>query len=107
MVVGELASFDVLRTVAAGSCSHPEAALPFEETRAHSASSFLLPSGESGLGKTTLINTLFSTELAQPKNYRARFSKQLDKTTEVDIIKAEVSAFSLDRSLSLLPQSVC
>lgn len=48
------------------------------------------PPGESGLGKTTLINTLFSTELSQAKNYRSRFAKQLDKTTEVDIIKAEV-----------------
>jgi len=46
--------------------------------------------GESGLGKTTLINTLFSTELAMPKDYRRRFAKQLDKTTEIDIIKAEL-----------------
>jgi septin family protein len=46
--------------------------------------------GESGLGKTTLVNTLFATELAQAKNYRQRFSRQLDRTTEVDVIKAEV-----------------
>ncbi|KAJ6617945.1 Septin-type guanine nucleotide-binding (G) domain-containing protein [Mycena sp. CBHHK59/15] len=39
--------------------------------------------GESGLGKTTLINTLFSTELR-------RHHKQLDKLTEVEIIKAEL-----------------
>ena len=49
--------------------------------------------GESGLGKTTLVNTLFSTELSQPRAYKARFSKQLDKTTEVDVIKAEVRCF--------------
>lgn len=48
--------------------------------------------GESGLGKTTLINTLFATELATAQNYRQRFARQLDKTTEVDVIKAEVSA---------------
>lgn len=53
-------------------------------------SAFPSLTGESGLGKTTLINTLFSTELSQAKNHRARFAKQLDKTTEVDIIKAEV-----------------
>jgi cell division control protein 12 len=46
--------------------------------------------GESGLGKTTLINTLFSTELSPPKNYSRRHAKQLDKLTEVDIIKAEL-----------------
>ncbi|KAJ7575297.1 septin [Mycena floridula] len=46
--------------------------------------------GESGLGKTTLINTLFSTELSPPKNYSRRHHKQLDKLTEVDIIKAEL-----------------
>ena len=46
--------------------------------------------GESGLGKSTLINTLFATELVTPKNYRHRFAKQLDKTTEVEIIKAEL-----------------
>ena len=38
--------------------------------------------GESGLGKTTLINTLFSTELSQAKNYTKRHVKQLDKLTE-------------------------
>jgi len=46
--------------------------------------------GESGLGKTTLINTLFSTELSPAKNYTKRHNKQLDKLTEVEIIKAEL-----------------
>jgi cell division control protein 12 len=46
--------------------------------------------GESGLGKTTLINTLFSTELSTAKNYSRRHHKQLDKLTEVEIIKAEL-----------------
>ena len=46
--------------------------------------------GESGLGKTTLINTLFSTELSATKNYNRRHHKQLDKLTEVEIIKAEL-----------------
>ena len=46
--------------------------------------------GESGLGKTTLINTLFSTELSATKNYSRRHHKQLDKLTEVEIIKAEL-----------------
>ncbi|CED83071.1 probable cdc12-septin [Phaffia rhodozyma] len=58
--------------------------------------------GESGLGKTTLINTLFSTELSQPKNYRQRFSKQLDKTTEVDIIKAELEEKAFKVKLTVI-----
>ncbi|KAK4705579.1 cell division control protein 12, partial [Phenoliferia sp. Uapishka_3] len=43
----------------------------------------LMVVGESGLGKTTLINTLFSTELAAVKDYKRRFVKQMDKTTEI------------------------
>lgn len=50
----------------------------------------LMVVGESGLGKTTLINTLFATELSPPKDYSRRHMKQLDKLTEVDIIKAEL-----------------
>jgi cell division control protein 12 len=50
----------------------------------------LVNKGESGLGKTTLINTLFSTELSTAKNYNRRHHKQLDKLTEVEIIKAEL-----------------
>lgn len=46
--------------------------------------------GESGLGKTTLVNTLFTTELSPPRNYNRRHHKQLDKLTEVEIIKAEL-----------------
>ena len=46
--------------------------------------------GESGLGKTTLVNTLFSTELSPPKNYSRRHYKQLDKLTDIEIIKAEL-----------------
>ena len=60
---------------------------PFVHPRQHFT---LMVVGESGLGKTTLVNTLFATELAQAKNYRQRFSRQLDRTTEVDVIKAEV-----------------
>jgi cell division control protein 12 len=48
------------------------------------------PAGESGLGKTTLINTLFSTELCPATNYSRRHVKQLNKLTELDPIKAEL-----------------
>ncbi|CAH7686045.1 Septin-domain-containing protein [Phakopsora pachyrhizi] len=62
----------------------------------------LMVVGESGLGKTTLINTLFSTELAMPKDYRRRFAKQLDKTTEIDIIKAELEEKSFRVKLTVI-----
>lgn len=37
-----------------------------------------------------MINTLFSTELATGKDHTRRHTKQLDKTVEIDIIKAEL-----------------
>lgn len=37
-----------------------------------------------------VINTLFSTELATGKDHTRRHTKQLDKTVEIDIIKAEL-----------------
>ena len=61
-----------------------------------------LRTGESGLGKTTLINTLFSTELSASKNYNRRHLKQLDKLTEVEIIKAELEEKQFKAKLSVI-----
>ncbi|KAF8521167.1 septin [Gautieria morchelliformis] len=58
--------------------------------------------GESGLGKTTLINTLFSTELSPAKNYSRRHVKQLDKLTEVEIIKAELEEKAFKVKLTVI-----
>ncbi|EJD38156.1 septin [Auricularia subglabra TFB-10046 SS5] len=58
--------------------------------------------GESGLGKTTLINTLFSTELSSTKNYSRRHVKQLDKLTEVEIIKAELEEKAFKVKLTVI-----
>ncbi|KAI0739583.1 septin [Daedaleopsis nitida] len=58
--------------------------------------------GESGLGKTTLINTLFSTELSSNKNYSKRHQKQLDKLTEVEIIKAELEEKQFKTKLTVI-----
>ncbi|CAE6476785.1 unnamed protein product [Rhizoctonia solani] len=58
--------------------------------------------GESGLGKSTLINTLFATELSPKKDYRRRHLKQLDKLTEVEIIKAELEEKSFKVKLTVI-----
>ncbi|GAA5801995.1 putative septin [Helicostylum pulchrum] len=50
----------------------------------------LMVCGESGLGKTTFINTLFSTTIKNFKSPEKRHNKQLDKTVEIEITKAEL-----------------
>ncbi|KAI8977844.1 septin [Trametes punicea] len=62
----------------------------------------IVTAGESGLGKTTLINTLFSTELSPPKDYNKRHLKQLDKLTEVEIIKAELEEKQFKTKLTVI-----
>ncbi|OLL21792.1 Septin spn4 [Neolecta irregularis DAH-3] len=54
------------------------------------ASFTIMLAGESGLGKTTFCNTLFSTTIKGYQNHRKRFQKQLDKTVEIEITKAEL-----------------
>ena len=54
------------------------------------------------MGKTTLVNTLFSTELSPPKNYNRRHHKQLDKLTEVEIIKAELEEKQFKTKLTVI-----
>jgi len=42
------------------------------------------------LGKTTFINTLFSTTIKNVADHRRRHNKQIDKTVEIEITKAEL-----------------
>ena len=46
--------------------------------------------GESGLGKTTFINTLFSTTIKNYADHKRRHHKQMDQTVEIEITKAEL-----------------
>lgn len=46
--------------------------------------------GESGLGKTTFINTLFTTVLREYKKPELRHPKQMDRTVEIDVVRAEI-----------------
>ncbi|KAF8552827.1 Septin [Imleria badia] len=68
----------------------------------HGAHFTMMVVGESGLGKTTLVNTLFTTELSPAKNYTRRHYKQLDKLTEVEIIKAELEEKQFKVKLSVI-----
>ncbi|KAI8646594.1 Septin-domain-containing protein [Parasitella parasitica] len=49
----------------------------------------LMVCGESGLGKSTFINTLFTTTIKNYKSPEKRHDKQLDKTVEIEITKAD------------------
>lgn len=44
--------------------------------------------GESGVGKTTFVNTLFTTGIKGDKNLNKRHAKQIEKTVEIEITKA-------------------
>ena len=50
----------------------------------------VMVAGESGLGKTTFINTLFSTTIKNYADHKRRHHKQIDKTVEIEITKAEL-----------------
>ncbi|KAE9967048.1 hypothetical protein BLS_006622 [Venturia inaequalis] len=50
----------------------------------------IMVAGESGLGKTTFINTLFSTTIKNYADHKRRHNKQIDKTVEIEITKAEL-----------------
>lgn len=42
------------------------------------------------MGKTTFINTLFSTTIKNYADHKRRHNKQVDKTVEIEITKAEL-----------------
>ncbi|KAK9360587.1 Septin-domain-containing protein [Lipomyces starkeyi] len=54
------------------------------------ASFTLMVCGESGLGKTTFVNTLFSTTVKNYADNRRRHAKQTDRTVEIELTKAEL-----------------
>lgn len=61
--------------------------------------------GESGLGKTTFINTLFSTTIKNYADHRRRHAKQVDKTVEIEITKAELEEKFFKGLLSFIVHS--
>lgn len=63
--------------------------------------------GESGLGKTTFINTLFSTTIKNYADHKRRHAKQVDKTVEIEITKAELEEKFFKGMHSLHRKSLC
>lgn len=61
----------------------------------------ILLAGESGLGKTTFINTLFQTKLKQHNN-ATRFNTPIKRTVEIDIIKAELEEKNFKLKLNVI-----
>ncbi|KAI8138484.1 Septin-domain-containing protein [Fennellomyces sp. T-0311] len=58
--------------------------------------------GESGVGKTTFVNTLFTTSIKDYKNPAKRHEKQLDRTVEIEITKAELEEQMFKVKLSVI-----
>lgn len=58
--------------------------------------------GESGLGKTTFINTLFQTNLKTQADNKNRFNKSIKKTVEIDIIRAELEEKNFKLNLNII-----
>ncbi|ORY97743.1 Septin-domain-containing protein [Syncephalastrum racemosum] len=58
--------------------------------------------GESGVGKTTFVNTLFTTSIKDHKNPAKRHEKQLDRTVEIEITKAELEEKMFKVKLSVI-----
>ncbi|KAL0084130.1 putative septin [Phycomyces blakesleeanus] len=58
--------------------------------------------GESGVGKSTFVNTLFTTAIKEPKKLKARHSKQIEKTVEIEITKAELEEKNFKVKLTVI-----
>ncbi|KAI8977407.1 Septin-domain-containing protein [Mycotypha africana] len=58
--------------------------------------------GESGVGKTTFVNTLFTTTIKEPKNLTKRHLKTPAKTVQINITKAELEERTFKVKLTII-----
>ncbi|KAJ3165637.1 hypothetical protein HK101_000193 [Irineochytrium annulatum] len=58
--------------------------------------------GESGLGKSTFINTLFATLLREYKKPEVRHSKQMERTVQIDVVRAEIEEKGFNVRLTVI-----
>ncbi|KAJ1650856.1 Septin spn4 [Dispira simplex] len=62
----------------------------------------LMVVGESGLGKTTFVNTLFTTSIMEPKDQTQRMKKQTERTVDITVTKAELEEKMFKVKLSIV-----
>ncbi|KAK9462535.1 septin [Lipomyces oligophaga] len=62
----------------------------------------LMVCGESGLGKTTFVNTLYSTSVKGYMDSRRRYGKQTSKTVEIEITRAELEERDFQLRLTVI-----
>ncbi|KAI7907349.1 putative septin [Cokeromyces recurvatus] len=62
----------------------------------------LMVCGESGVGKTTFVNTLFTTGIKAEKALNKRHKKQIEKTVEIEITKAELEEKNFKVKLTII-----
>ncbi|SAL96515.1 hypothetical protein [Absidia glauca] len=62
----------------------------------------LMVCGESGVGKTTFVNTLFTSTIKEPKNLTKRRLKPPSKTVQIQITKAELEEKMFKVKLSII-----
>ncbi|KAI8341606.1 Septin-domain-containing protein [Choanephora cucurbitarum] len=71
--------------------------------KAKTGASFnLMVCGESGLGKTTFINTLFATTIKEYKSPEQRYARQFDRTVHIEVTKAELEEKKFRLKLSVI-----
>lgn len=58
--------------------------------------------GESGLGKTTFVNTLCTTAVLQPRNLDDRHEKVFDRTVRIEITKAVIEEKGFTVNLNII-----
>ncbi|KAJ3110811.1 hypothetical protein HDU96_006248 [Phlyctochytrium bullatum] len=58
--------------------------------------------GESGLGKSTFINTLFTTLLREYKKPEFRHQKQMERTVQIDVVRAEIEEKGFNVRLTVI-----
>ncbi|KAI9487832.1 MAG: putative septin [Benjaminiella poitrasii] len=68
----------------------------------HGANFTLMVCGESGVGKTTFVNTLFTTGIKAEKKLDKRHKKQIEKTVEIEITKAELEEKNFKVKLTII-----
>ncbi|KAI9017371.1 Septin-domain-containing protein [Gaertneriomyces semiglobifer] len=58
--------------------------------------------GESGLGKTTFVNTLFTTLMREYKRPEHRFQKQLERTVQIDVVRSDIEEKGFNVRLTVI-----